>query len=52
MWEETSVSNRRKHNYFLIASQETPPDIVHRTDRSIGEGLTKYHNSYLYHDIL
>ena len=51
MWEEASVSNRWKH-ILINASQETPPDAVHRTDRSTGEGLNKYHNSYLYCDII
>ena len=27
---------------FFNASQETPPGVVCRTDRSTGEGLTKY----------
>ena len=52
MWEEASVSNRWKHIYFHNASWEAPPDVVHRTHRSTGEELTKYHNSYLYCDIL
>ena len=30
---------------------ETPRGAVCRTDRSTVEGLTKYHNSYLYHAI-
>ena len=52
MWEEASVSNRRKHVSFLNASRETPPGAVYRADRSTEEGLTKYCNSYLYRDIL
>ena len=51
MWEEASASDRRKHVKFLNPSRETPLGAVCRTDRSTGEGLTKYYNSYLYRDI-
>ena len=52
MWEEASVSNRWKDVQFLNASQETLPEAVCRTDGSTRGGLTKYHNNYLYRDIL
>ena len=52
MCEEISASKEEEHAYSADTSQETPPEAVWRADESTGKVLTKYHNIYLYYDIL
>ena len=51
MWEEAVLAIDGNTPTFN-ASQETPPGVVCRTDRSTGVGLTKYRSSYLYCDFI
>ena len=46
-----NASKEGEHAKSLDASQETPPEAVCRADRSTGEVLAKYRDSYLYRDI-